>query len=498
MTAPASPSILTPPPKRAPGVKRLNRVPIAIGCGVGLMFIGAVAYTMVQRAQTTEAATAGQDAKKGVTGGKPPGFLMGKQDHGEIQASLTGRDPGMGGLPPAKTDAGTPPANPPAAAPVTSGTDLDEQARARAWATYYQQRDALQAARFEMEKRAREGGNDPLQSSMGAGSQIPGIGSPTDPSALPPRAPPIAGASGAPDGPYSTGGTDPNGQTGKQAFLRTPGDPLGMNEDLPGSVHPPKPNTVMEGTPIPGRLVDGATSDSPGQLVAEVSTNVYDDMTGTTLLIPQFTRIITTYDTAVSAGQDRIGVISQRLIFPDTSSRQLGSMQIADQAGMAGLKDIVRTHFWEKFWATAIISIAGAGAQLAQPQQSAFSGYSPSSVATGQLTQGFSQLGQSYAQRGLSIPNTIELRPGLQLVIKPNHDITLAAVRRSPRRRRSVRDHHRHGRAAGSVKTKGKITACQPGRRRARDHRPVQPGHAAHRDTAGPSPLPRPDLCRPV
>ena len=41
------------------------------------------------------------------------------------------------------------------------------------------------------------------------------------------------------------------------------------------------------------------------------------------------------------------------------------------------------------------------------------------------MTQGFQQLGQSIAQRGLSIPDTIELRAGLPLIVKPNHDIPL-------------------------------------------------------------------------
>jgi type IV secretion system protein TrbI len=428
----ASPAILQPPPRRAPGVKRLNSVPKMIGAGIVVVFIIGVGYTAIQRHLQSERTAAAEADDKKVEGSQAPAFLNAPQAHGEVQADLDrqlSRPTPPDAPPPAATQSGAPSTPPPSPSVVAdqSGSDVTEQARTRAWQTYYQQRDELQAKRYEMNVRALMGGDQQGLGQMANGGALgmPGALTGTGEPILPTGQ--VAAAGGAPGagGPYSTGGTDPNAQTGKQAFLRTPGDTFGLNEDLSGSVHPPKPDTIMEGTPIPGRLVDAATSDSPGQLIAEVMTNVCDSMTGNDLLIPQGTRIITTYDTAVSAGQDRIGTIAQRLIFPDTSSRQLGSMQIADQSGMAGLKDLLNTHFWDKFWATAMISLAGAGAQLAQPQQSAFAAPSPTSVGAGAMTQGFSQLGQAYAQHGLSIPNTIELRNGLPLVVKPNKDITL-------------------------------------------------------------------------
>jgi type IV secretory pathway VirB10-like protein len=69
-----------------------------------------------------------------------------------------------------------------------------------------------------------------------------------------------------------------------------------------------------------------------------------------------------------------------------------------------------------------VISIAGAAAQLSQPQQSAFQGYSPSSVAAASMTQGYAQLGQEYARAGLSIPNTLEIRPGYRFTIMVHND----------------------------------------------------------------------------
>ena len=55
-----SPSLLTPKPKRAPGVKRLNSVPIVIGVGVVAIFLSVVTYTMVQRAHKDKAEEGGK------------------------------------------------------------------------------------------------------------------------------------------------------------------------------------------------------------------------------------------------------------------------------------------------------------------------------------------------------------------------------------------------------------------------------------------------------
>ena len=264
---------------------------------------------------------------------------------------------------------------------------------------------------------------DPLSNSGGGnGAQTPPTTSPDEPPGGPLAS---TDAEGHPQ--YSHGGVNERGQTGKQAFLDQAGDVYGQNEDVKGSVHGPKAMTIMEGTPLPARTVDAATSDSPGQLVAEISTNVYDDMTGNHLLIPQGTRVITKYDTAVSIGQERIGTIAQRLIFPDTSSRQLGSMQVADMTGEAGLHDVLNTHFWEKFGTALTIAVIGAGVQLSQPQQSAFATPNGTAAATGAFTQQMSSFGIQQAQGALNIPNTIELRPGLQILVKLNKDLTLPA-----------------------------------------------------------------------
>ena len=57
----ASPqSLLAPPPKRGPGVRRLNKVPLAIACGAGVIVAAAVGYTYHLRASQQAASTAAE------------------------------------------------------------------------------------------------------------------------------------------------------------------------------------------------------------------------------------------------------------------------------------------------------------------------------------------------------------------------------------------------------------------------------------------------------
>jgi len=111
----------------------------------------------------------------------------------------------------------------------------------------------------------------------------------------------------------------------------------------------------------------------------------------------------------VANGQTRVGVIWNRIIFPDTESIDLGSMEAADQGGYSGFHDRVNAHFWSKMGNALLISIAGAGMQLSQPQAVNGQNYNSQQIAAAALGQQFGELGQEYARAGLSIPNTLEI-----------------------------------------------------------------------------------------
>ena len=87
--------------------------------------------------------------------------------------------------------------------------------------------------------------------------------------------------------------TDQNRQEAKQAFLER--DTEGIY-NTHGLVSPRSPYQVMAGNIIPASLVTGLNSDLPGQVIGQVTENVFDTVTGQHLLIPQGSRLMGRYD----------------------------------------------------------------------------------------------------------------------------------------------------------------------------------------------------------
>src|SRR5262249_60404910 len=70
----------------------------------------------------------------------------------------------------------------------------------------------------------------------------------------------------------------------------------------------------------PAALLTGIRSDLPGQIIGQVTENVYDTPSGRYLLIPHGSKLIGVYDSQVSFGQSRVLLVWTRLIFPNGRS----------------------------------------------------------------------------------------------------------------------------------------------------------------------------------
>ena len=125
----------------------------------------------------------------------------------------------------------------------------------------------------------------------------------------------------------------------------------------------------MAGTLLPAMLVTGINSDLPGEILAQITRNVYDSQQRF-LLIPRGTKVIGRYDDQVALGQSRVLIAWTRLILPDGRSLSLPGLPTKDLRGAAGLRDKVDNHYRRLYGQATLLSIVGAGAQLSQPQQS--------------------------------------------------------------------------------------------------------------------------------
>jgi len=184
------------------------------------------------------------------------------------------------------------------------------------------------------------------------------------------------------------------------------------------------PYTLRAGTLIPALLITGITSDLPGDIVGQVSRDVYDSRSQRILLIPRGSRLIGTYDNQIAAGQGRLLVAWTRLLLPDGRSMQLPGLPLADREGNSCAKGQVDNHWRRVFGNALLLSALSAGLQLSQPSQATvLATPSAGQVAAGAVGQELSTVAMEIIKRGMSAAPTITIPAGQAFNVMLNGDI---------------------------------------------------------------------------
>ncbi len=216
-----------------------------------------------------------------------------------------------------------------------------------------------------------------------------------------------------------------NGQDRKSTFLNAATD---AKIYASGRLQTPaSPFQVMAGTIIPAAMVTGLNSDLPGQAISTVTEPVYDTVTGKTLLIPQGSRLLGTYDAQVTYGQSRVLLVWTRLIMPDGSSIVLDRLPGADTQGFAGLEDETNNHWGKLLAGAALSTLLGVGAELGS-QNSGLGGTGQQTVVVAtsrSAEESVNQIGQQVTRRNLNAQPTLTVRPGFPVRVIVNKDLVL-------------------------------------------------------------------------
>lgn len=276
-----------------------------------------------------------------------------------------------------------------------SGPNMAEQAS-----------QVAQAAEAERQRRAAERrqvreASVMVQTSGGGGQRAASVGSGSD--AVGDPASELAGTSGS-------SGQDQSASSN------------GSGETSPHTLKPASsPWQLSAGSIIAAGLITGLNSDLPGLVVAQITEHVYDSATGRTLLIPQGSRLIGRYDSAVAFGQSRALLVWQRIVLPDGSSLQIDDLPATDAAGRAGLADEVDSHGWRLLKGVALSTLLGVGTELSL-------GSSESDLVravreSGQ--QNAAQAGQQITAKNLDVKPTIRVRPGWPLRVVVHKDLIM-------------------------------------------------------------------------
>ncbi len=414
MNAPDSPDLLSGPPARGQGVRRLNRVPLMIAMAILALIMATVAYTY--HARLKQAQRAGSEDRK----------------PSAAAAMLTGPDAGY--IEPKAPDS-VPVLRMPAAElpkPVAPLPEPEKLGPYRAaWENYFRRLEQIARAKEQVALAAAEAPST-VQVSL---AKNVNAASPAGPGAQ-------TQASSSATGEFmryasqrltqlTEGGKsepDLNRQAEKAGFIAERDPKSAAQHTLAASREAPRtPYELRAGAIIPAVMTGGVNSDMPGQLLAQVSENVYDTATGRLILIPQGSKLLGVYSSAITTGQERVLVAWTRIVFPDASALDLGKMPGADESGYAGFTDQVNDHFW-KVWSNALLlSAFSAGIQLSQGYggNNQTGGLNATQTIAASTGQQMGQLGQEIARRNLQIQPTLEIRPGYRFIVQLTKDILL-------------------------------------------------------------------------
>lgn len=188
---------------------------------------------------------------------------------------------------------------------------------------------------------------------------------------------------------------------------------------------PLSPYEIKAGWNIPAVLITGVNSDLPGQILAQVTQNVYDTSTGKYLLIPQGTKVVGTYSSNIIYGQSRLLVAWNKLIFPNGDTLNIDSMQGASQDGYTGFEDEVDNHYFRIFGSAFLLSSITAGIALSDNSSTNGEKETASDKAISQAIQQMGQVASEMIRKNMNISPTLKIRPGYKFNIFVTKDIIL-------------------------------------------------------------------------
>jgi len=199
-------------------------------------------------------------------------------------------------------------------------------------------------------------------------------------------------------------------------------------------IPPVSPYELKAGTVIPGALMTAINTDLPGEIIGQVTENVYDSTSGKYLLVPQGARLLGRYSSLISNGQNRALIVWTRLIMPNGKSIVLDGMPGTNGSGQAGIKDNVDYHVGQLAGAvglTTAIAYAGNLARSPSERNGNGNGNSNSDVIGDTVAQQANRIGEKYIDRELDVQPTITIRAGWKFNVLVNKDMVLSAYENS-------------------------------------------------------------------
>jgi hypothetical protein len=248
------------------------------------------------------------------------------------------------------------------------------------------------------------------------------------------RAPPLA-----PPGPPPTAAplATPDAMPEVLPSVSPPPDDSGPRSSEPPSVvralvtSPTAPglHVLRAGTLIPAVLVFATSSERPGDVLAQVTHDVYASDDARVPLIPAGSKLLGRPQSGISLSQTRLDIVWTRVLLPDGRSLTLPNLGTTDRRGASGVPGRVDQHTGHALRTAALLAGISAGVQLSQPTGTVGvfgAAPSPQQIAAGAVGQQLGAVTTEMLRRQLDVQPTIEIPAGTAINVFVTTDLLVA------------------------------------------------------------------------
>lgn len=195
-----------------------------------------------------------------------------------------------------------------------------------------------------------------------------------------------------------------------------------------GLTAPLSPYELKAGAIIPAVLLTGVDTSRAGPVVATVSQNVYDSISGRHLVLPQGTRLIGRHEGESAYGDRRAFLVWDRLILPNGKSLLLAEEPGVDAQGAVGVRGQVDRRLFPLMVGTLFAGAITTLGQIARDGGDRSSGGLLGDAGDAAAIEG-AQVGGRLVDRELQVRPSIRLRPGAPVRVMITRDLILEPYR---------------------------------------------------------------------
>ena len=224
-------------------------------------------------------------------------------------------------------------------------------------------------------------------------------------------------------GPSAGQAADGNGPAQQRAVE---GD-LGVMYNSHGLTPPLSPYELKAGAIIPAVLLTGIDTERAGPVVATVSQNVFDTVSGRHLVLPQGTRLIGRHEGESAYGDRRAFLVWDRMILPNGKSLLLAGEPGVDAQGTVGVRGQVDRRLFPLVVGTLFAGAITTLGQVARDREDRGGGLLGDAGDAAAISG--AQTGGRLVDRELRVRPAIRLGPGAPVRVMITRDLILEPYR---------------------------------------------------------------------